>query len=127
MPRGDGRGPAGMGTMTGRAAGFCAGFGMPGYSNPALGRGFAMGSGRERGGRQRQFCRGGRGGRGWRDMFYATGRPGWLRFGGDAAPGPAFDPELEKLALKNQAEILQRELDFVKKRLGDIETGPAGE
>jgi hypothetical protein len=40
MPRGDGTGPAGMGPMTGRAAGFCAGYPVPGYMNPAGGRGF---------------------------------------------------------------------------------------
>ncbi len=39
MPGGDGTGPRGMGSMTGRAAGFCAGFNMPGFSNPTLGRG----------------------------------------------------------------------------------------
>ena len=34
MPRGDGTGPLGLGPMTGRAAGFCAGFRVPGYMNP---------------------------------------------------------------------------------------------
>jgi hypothetical protein len=34
MPFGDGTGPAGLGPMTGRAAGFCAGYPMPGYMNP---------------------------------------------------------------------------------------------
>ncbi len=38
MPRGDGTGPAGMGPMTGRAAGYCAGYGVPGYMNPLGGR-----------------------------------------------------------------------------------------
>jgi hypothetical protein len=38
MPRGDGTGPAGLGPMTGRAAGFCAGYSMPGYMNPVAGR-----------------------------------------------------------------------------------------
>jgi len=38
MPFGDGTGPAGLGPMTGRAAGFCAGYPMPGYMNPAVGR-----------------------------------------------------------------------------------------
>lgn len=38
MPFGDGTGPAGMGPMTGRAAGFCAGFPVPGYMNPIIGR-----------------------------------------------------------------------------------------
>ncbi len=38
MPGGDGTGPAGLGPMTGRAAGFCAGYGVPGYMNPIAGR-----------------------------------------------------------------------------------------
>jgi len=38
MPLGDGTGPAGMGPMTGRAAGFCAGYPVPGYMNPVTGR-----------------------------------------------------------------------------------------
>jgi len=38
MPFGDGTGPAGMGPMTGRAAGFCAGYPTPGYMNPVTGR-----------------------------------------------------------------------------------------
>jgi hypothetical protein len=38
MPFGDGTGPAGMGPMTGRAAGFCAGYPVPGYMNPVRGR-----------------------------------------------------------------------------------------
>ncbi|MCK8827658.1 DUF5320 domain-containing protein [Natroniella acetigena] len=33
MPRGDGRGPEGFGSMTGRAAGYCAGFNRPGFAN----------------------------------------------------------------------------------------------
>jgi len=45
MPFGDGTGPAGMGPMTGRAAGFCAGYPMPGYMNPAIGRTGFYGSG----------------------------------------------------------------------------------
>ncbi len=43
MPFGDGTGPRGMGPMTGRAAGFCAGFGRPGFANPIPGRGFGFG------------------------------------------------------------------------------------
>jgi hypothetical protein len=38
MPRGDRTGPAGMGPMTGRAAGYCAGYNVPGYMNPHGGR-----------------------------------------------------------------------------------------
>ena len=40
MPFGDGTGPMGLGPMTGRAAGYCAGYGMPGFMNPIPGRGF---------------------------------------------------------------------------------------
>jgi hypothetical protein len=42
-------------------------------------------------------------------MFFATGRPGWLRFGGYGEPYgyPALyetpDPEFEKQMLKSQA------------------------
>jgi len=116
-----------MGPMTGRGAGYCAGFGMPGYANPIAGRGFGMGFGRGRGS-------GGRGGgRGWRNMFYATGLPGWMRFGGYAAPyGFAApyqkpDPEIERQALKSQADALQTELGLIKKRLDEIESGTAAE
>ena len=38
MPRGDGTGPAGMGPMTGRGLGPCAGYPTPGYTNPGGGR-----------------------------------------------------------------------------------------
>jgi hypothetical protein len=38
MPRGNGTGPAGMGPMTGRAMGYCAGYPTPGYMNPYGGR-----------------------------------------------------------------------------------------
>ena len=40
MPFGDGTGPRGMGPMTGRGAGYCAGFGRPGFANPVPGRGW---------------------------------------------------------------------------------------
>ena len=50
MPGGDRTGPAGMGPMTGRGAGYCAGYSVPGYANPIAGRGFggygAFGRGR---------------------------------------------------------------------------------
>ena len=38
MPGGDGTGPGGMGPMTGRAAGYCAGYPVPGFINPIPGR-----------------------------------------------------------------------------------------
>ena len=45
MPLGNGTGPAGMGPMTGRAAGLCAGFPVPGYMNAVIGRTGFYGSG----------------------------------------------------------------------------------
>ena len=106
MPRGDGTGPLGKGPMSGRAAGTCAGFGLPGSANAAPGRGFGMGFGRGQG----SGGWGGGGGRGWRHIFHPTGLTGWARFG-------------EKQALKTQAEALQSALEFIKKRLEDIKGG----
>jgi len=105
--------------MTGRGAGYCAGYGVPGYANPVFGRGF----GRSQGfGGSRGF---GGGGRGWRHRFHATGVPGWMRFGGHAVPYLQSDPELEKQPLKSQAEAMQAELDAISKRLAELETSAA--
>ena len=126
MPGGDRTGPRGMGTMTGRAAGYCAGSGVPGYANPVIGRGFGIGFGRGIGAWGRGF---GGGGRGWRNRFYATGQPGWMSYGGYAAPYgyavpyQAPNPEMEKQFLKGQIDALQAEMDAVSKRLADIEAG----
>lgn len=53
MPQGDGTGPAGQGSMTGRGRGYCAGFNMPGYMNEGFGRGSGRGMGRGFGWRAR--------------------------------------------------------------------------
>lgn len=45
MPFGNGTGPTGMGPMTGRAAGFCAGYPVPGYVNPVVHRAGFHGAG----------------------------------------------------------------------------------
>ncbi len=124
MPGGDRTGPMGMGGGTGRAAGYCAGYGVPGYANAIRGRGFGMGFGRGRGFRAGGFSGGGRG---WRNMFYATGQPGWMRAGVHAAPNryQAPDPEAETQVLKNQAQILKSELDAIEKRISEIKGGSA--
>lgn len=46
MPRGNGTGPLGIGPLTGRGAGFCAGFKTPGYDNTGVGRTMWLGRGR---------------------------------------------------------------------------------
>ncbi len=124
MPGGDRTGPMGMGPMTGRAAGYCAGSDTPGYASPVPGRGFGMGRGRGRGFAGRGF---GGGGRGFRHWYYATGVPGWMRFGGwpapYAAPYAAPDAGAEKQWLEAQARSLQGELEEIKKRLQELESG----
>ncbi len=119
MPFGDGTGPWGMGPMTGRAAGYCAGYPVPGYMNPVPGRGWWwFGRGR---------------GRGWRHWYYATGLPGWVRaaygmpaFGGWVNPwvypymsGPSAQDEAE--ILKEQAEFLKQQLEDIQGRISEIE------
>ncbi|RPH93314.1 hypothetical protein EHM69_10660 [candidate division KSB1 bacterium] len=118
MPGGDRTGPMGMGARTGRAAGLCSGAGVPGYANRGFGRGRGMGFGRGGGGWGRGM---GGGGRGWRNMFFATGLPGWMRFGNYTPSSQNSDPEMEKQELRSQAEALQSELDSIKKRLSEIE------
>jgi hypothetical protein len=104
MPRGDGTGPMGMGPMTGRGAGFCAGFAVPGYMNQGIGCGIGFGRGR-----------------GFRRMFYPTGMPGWARYGYPAYGGAYELAAGEKELLNDQAEYLENQLKEVKKRLKTLE------
>jgi len=60
-------------------------------------------------------------------MCYATALPGWARYGGYTVP-PVHpvqygesDSDIQKQALKNQADTLQTQLDLAKKRLSDLE------
>lgn len=129
MPRGDGTGPAGMGPMTGRAAGYCAGYPVPGFANPYQGRGFGMGFGRG-------FGRGmggrGRGmGRGrmypYPGLNYGTpfaypypGTPFATPYAYPYAPG--MTPEQEIDLLKTQAETLQNSLGDINTRIEELES-----
>jgi hypothetical protein len=118
MPGGDRTGPTGMGPMTGRAAGYCAGYPAPGYANPAFGRGFGFGRGRG-------------GGRGRRNWFYATGLTGWQRgaygypnYAADMSYNPPYAPPASELdALKGQAEYFGNALADIKKRIEELEKG----
>jgi hypothetical protein len=105
----------GMGPMTGRSVGYCAGYGVPGYVNPIPGRGSGMGWG---GGR-------GRGHR-WRHWYYATGLPGWVRFGrapawGYGPPAGPLTREQEVESLKAQAERLKEQLDAINQCLTELD------
>jgi len=119
MPGGDGTGPGGMGPMTGRAAGFCAGYSVPGYATPVGGRGMGMGFGRGRGG---GFGRGR--GFGWGRAGY-----GLPAYGSAVNPYaysgvpfvPTVAPQQELDGLKGQAEYLVDALDGIKKRIEELE------
>lgn len=110
MPGGDRTGPTGMGPMTGRRAGFCAGSGVPGFLN----RGFGL-FGRGRGGGS---------GRGRRNRFYATGLTGWQRAAmGASVPSAAPTAETGKEFLEAQVGVMQSQLEEIKKRLAELESG----
>ena len=117
MPWGDGTGPMGQGPMTGRGAGYCAGYNMPGYANPIPRMGFGRGRGFGRGmGFGRGF--------GWRSMSFAPVTP--------VQPYPQqYQPtrEEEKQMLDNEAKAieeeqkaLKQELQAIKKRLEELKS-----
>ncbi len=114
MPGGDGTGPLGMGPMTGRAAGFCAGDGTPGFANPIAGRGRGRSSGGGRGfGRGRGYGRG----RGFGCARGAFTLPA-TSYGVPYAPEPT--PEQEATALRAQAEHLDGMLADIRRRLNEL-------
>jgi len=103
-----------MGPITGRSAGYCAGYPVPGYANPVLRAGVGFG------------CGFGRGGRGWRNWYYATGLTGWQRamypYPAYAPTIPAMTKQQEMEVLKNQAEYLEKSLGEIRKRLDELES-----
>jgi hypothetical protein len=103
--------------MTGRGAGFCAGNDVPGYANPGFGYGRGMGAGARWGG-----------GRGYRHQYWATGQPGWQRFGA-AVPwgaGPAFVPPPGAPTAGQQAAALEQQAGWLREQLADLEAHIAG-
>ncbi len=121
MPRGDGTGPGGMGPMSGRAAGYCAGYNMPGYANQVPGRGFGgRGGGRGMG---RGFGRG----MGWgRGFSYPNAVP----YAEPYAPYPAspaypynpvVTPQQEAQMLKDEAKAMQAGLKSINDRIAELE------
>lgn len=98
MPGGDRTGPLGLGAMTVRAAGYCAGYPVPGFMNPIVGYpGYGRGFGR---------------GLGYRYMPY--GPAGfWYN--------PAITAEEELSMLKEHAKLLQRQLEEIQKHVKTLE------
>jgi len=147
MPRGDRTGPRGLGPMTGRAAGYCAGYPVPGYMNPipgyggGFGRGWGRGYGRGFGG---GFGRGwgrGYGGR-WRGYapqypYPPTGQipPQQYSYPTYAYP-PVYTPtvppqspqqelkavEYYKKELEAEKADLEREMNEIEGRIKDLKT-----
>lgn len=129
MPGGDRTGPLGTGPMTGRGAGYCAGYPIPGSANPIGGRGWF--------GRGRGFGRGRAGfGRGWRHPYwpaqawmpYAYGNP---YHGVGTFPYYPYARDLtvseEMDMLKEQSNILENELKAIKDAIGTLEKAQAQE
>ena len=91
--------------MTGRAAGYCAGYPVPGYMNPHGGRlGLGFGWGR---------------GRGW---GYPYAAPFW---GAQYAPPPyaaQYSRDQEKEALQNQVKVFEDQIAAVRKRIEELES-----
>ena len=105
MPGGDGTGPLGHGPMTGRAAGYCAGFTRPGYDNLSFVRGFGRGWGRGYGrgywGR-RSF---------WREPYQD---PYYIPYRGDF---PTPNKEEEKNCLERMVKGLEEEIKNIRERI----------
>jgi len=107
MPWGDGTGPLGLGPMTGRGLGYCAGYATPGFMNPGFGRGFARGF-------ARGFGRGFRFRRFWR--FFA---PVFFPQVPLAYPEP-LSKEEQKRILEEEKRELEAELAEINKRLEEL-------
>lgn len=125
MPSGDRTGPNGMGPMTGRRAGFCAGFSTPGYMNPYGG-----------GGAFRRAHRGGGRGYGRGFGFAAPVQPygypsyNWAEsvpYGYSDPEAAAAQPGQEIEVLKDQAAHLELTLKNLKKHIKDLGTGASEE
>jgi hypothetical protein len=99
--------------MTGRAAGYCAGYDRPGYANPVYGGGFGFGHGWGRG------FRGGYGRGFWRGVGYYPAVPAYY---GTPTSWTAPTREQELDILKQQALNLEQSLEDIRKRIGELES-----
>jgi Family of unknown function (DUF5320) len=128
MPGGDRTGPMGIGSMTGKAAGYCGGHPLPDYLNSVPAKGFGFGFGRGRG-RARGFSRGG--GRCWRHWYYATGLPGRMRTGMSLLERSGYNgvypyaseltPQQEADMLRERAKMMQQEINVINEQINVLE------
>ncbi len=98
MPRGDGTGPMGMGPMSGRGMGFCAGFGRPGYMHWGFGPPF----------------------RGYAPGYAPAYAPPYYQ----RKAGPVYD---EKAYLKKEAELIKEQLSQIEARINELEASEGKE
>jgi len=103
MPFGDGTGPRGMGPMTGRGAGYCGGYGRPGFTNPAFGPA------------------GGYGYPGYGAFYGYSGVNPYTPAIPGAPPASEMDREQELSYLKNQAQIARSQLEQIESRMRELE------
>jgi len=105
--------------MTGRAAGYCAGYNTPGFANPAPG--FGRGVGFARGfGRGRGFARGAGFGRGVPAQAIATMQPyGYQNY---QPVQMRYTKEQEMADLKAEKEIIERDINAMHEEIKSIET-----
>ncbi|MCF6335392.1 MAG: DUF5320 domain-containing protein [Spirochaetales bacterium] len=129
MPRGDRRGPNGMGAgrsqahcsrmqpgpMTGRGAGFCSGSNTPGFANTGAVGGFGqgMGAGRGFGGGFHGAANGAGYGRG-------MGRSNGIGFQ-PAYAAPVYSKEAEKGYLESEVSFLKNQLKTLEDRLTNMQ------
>lgn len=118
MPYGDRKGPFGVGPRSGRGLGYCSGYDSPGYTKPSARIGIGRGRAFNFYGFGRCFGFSGRG-RGWRNMFYATGLPGWMRY--PFVDYPIQNPQEEREFLKSTLSALEKQMETIKNRLDEIE------
>jgi len=109
MPFGDKTGPRGSGPLTGRGAGYCAGYPVPRAMNLPFGRGPGLG----------RAGYWGRGGRGHRNWYYATGLPGWARF--DAPAWGTLPAYAAPMAQDQEAVLLEQQAAWLRQQLGALE------
>lgn len=114
MPKGNFNGPMGMGPMSGRGAGFCAGHEAPGFAYP----------GHHMRGMRRAWH-----GHGWFGHHrMPMGYHGWqsMDFAAYEVPYPAdMTPEEKMDMLSTREAWLQEQLEEVRKELGDLESAKA--